>query len=212
MQLSRGLAGFACALGLAFAAAGVVAQQQSPPQLAGEYAGLDQRRQQLVNDWVGRLVKTTGQNVTPGPFYDEIVSVSVRTTFEAVTHALMRIQLTDTSGGALGDALGLVQHVEYLRGEVTGARGDYQFRMYVLLTPEAPAILARSQQFKRGADNSIYHKGYPTTSRAETRRPDLNRADGRRATSTWTIAPRAPVALFNGHPTAANSDVRAGDN
>ena len=216
MQLSRLLAGFVCALGLALAAASVAAQQQSPPQFGGGYAGLDEHRQRLVNDWVRRLVKTTGQNVEPGAFYDEIVGESVRTTFEAVTHALQRIQLTDTSGGTLGDALALVAQVEYLRGEVVGARGDRQFRMYALLTPEAPATLARSQQFKRGADNLIYHKGYPTNYREQGGNPSVQISitrDGRRADIDVDYrASSFPTALFNGHLTAANSDVRAGDN
>ena len=215
-RLPRVLAGLVCALALAVTVAGVVAQQPDPPQFGGEYARLDSRRQQLVNDWVGRLVKTTGQHVDPGPFYDEAVSVSARTTFEAVTHALQRIQLTDSSSVPLGDALALVEQIDNVRGEVIGARGDRQFRLYVRLTPGAPAALARTRQFKRTTDNSIYHKGYPTSYREQGGDPSIQISiapDGRRADIDVDYrSPSFPVALFNGHLTAANSDVRAGNN
>jgi hypothetical protein len=41
----------------------------------------------LVNDWVERFIKTTGQALETGPFYDEIVALSSKTTFDAVTQA-----------------------------------------------------------------------------------------------------------------------------
>lgn len=34
-------------------------------------------------------MKVTGQSVEPGGFYDDIVNLSTKTTFDAVTHALM---------------------------------------------------------------------------------------------------------------------------
>ena len=121
---------------------------------------------------------------SPAPFYDEIVSLSSKTTFDAVTHALMTTQLTDAAGTGLGDALALVERVEAVRGEVPGARGDQQFRMYVRLTADALDTLERSQQFKRGADNSVYHKGYPINYREQGGTPSIQISiapDNRRA-------------------------------
>ena len=101
--------------------------QEPASQLGGTYSDLDARRRQLVDNWVARFVKTTGQQVEAGPFYDDVLSVSAKTTFDAVTHALLATTLTDQSGASLGDALALVDQVETVRGEVTGAPGDHQF-------------------------------------------------------------------------------------
>ena len=191
-------------------------QQTTVPQFGGGYAGLDARRQALINDWVARLIKTTGQQVEPGAFYDNFMGTSSKTTFDAVTHALLRIQLTDAAGAPLGDALGLVEQVEIVKGEVIGAAGDHQFRMYVRLVPGASETLARSQQFKRGADNSVFHKGYPTNFREQGGVPSVQVSialDGRRADIDVDYrASSFPTALFNGHLTSSNSDVRAGNN
>jgi hypothetical protein len=194
---------------------------QSPPapqplRFGGAYSGLEPRRQKLVDNWVARFIAKTGQKIEAGPFYDEILSLSTKTTFDAVTHALMTTQLTDRSGASLGDALALVEEVDSVRGEVAGAPGDRQFRMYVRLVPGAPDTLARSQQFKRGADNAIYHKGYPTNYREQSGVPSIQFSialDGRRADIDVDYRSSSfPVGLFNGHLTSSNSDVRAGNN
>ena len=52
--------------------------QQPAPRFGGAYAGLDSRRQLLVNDWIERFVKTTGQKLETAPFYDEIMTLSTR--------------------------------------------------------------------------------------------------------------------------------------
>ena len=41
--------------------------QQPPGRLGGTYSDLDARRQQLVDNWVARFVKVTGQPVEAGP-------------------------------------------------------------------------------------------------------------------------------------------------
>ncbi len=190
--------------------------QQSEPQFGGGYAGLDDRRQQLVDNWTSRFVKTTGQSIQPGPFYDDIVSLSTKTTFDAVTHALLTTRLTDRSGAALGDALALVDQLETVRGEIIGARGDRQFRMYVRLKLGALDTLARSQEFKRGPDNSVYHKGYPINYRGQGGVPSIQISialDHRRADIDVDYRSSSfPAGLFNGHLTSSNSDVRAGNN
>ena len=190
--------------------------QPAVPQFGSAYASLDERRQHLIDDWVSRFAKTTGQSVQPGPFYDEILQLSTKTTFDAVTHALATTRLTDATGASLGDALALVERVETVRGEVEGARGDGQFRMYVRLTSGALDTLARSREFKRGADNAIYHKGYPINYRAQGGVPSIQISvalDRQRADIDVDYRGSSfPVALFNGHLTASNSDVRAGNN
>ena len=169
---TRWVVGLAVALALA-APAILRAQQQTPPRFGGKYSDLDAKRQGLVEDWVVRFNAATGQRLEPGPFYDEIVAFSTKTTFEAVTNALMRSRLTDETGAPLGDAMSLVEKLDTGRGQVPGTRGDRQFRMYVQLTRTAVDTLVRSKEFKREADNSVYHKGYPirlTASRAARRR------------------------------------------
>ena len=190
--------------------------QQTPSQLGGTYSNLDARRRQLVDNWVARFEKTTGQRVEAGPFYDEIISVSAKTTFDAVTHALLATTLTDQSGAPLGDGLALVAQVETVRGEVTGAPSDRQFRMYVQLVEDAVDRLERAQQFKRGTDNTVYHRGYPLNYRAQGGPPSIQfsvAADRRHADIDVDYRESSfPAGLFSGHLTTANSDVRAGNN
>ena len=191
-------------------------QQTTPPRFGGAYAGLGERRQHLVNGWVSRFVKSTGQTAEPGPFYDDIIHLSTKTTFEAVTHALMTTRMTDGSGASLGDGLALVRRLDAVRGEIAGARGDSQFRLYVRLAPDAVETLSRSQEFKREADNSVFHKGYPINFRARGGTPSIQISIAvDRQLADIDVDYRSsifPVALFNGHLASSNSDVRAGNN
>ena len=149
-------------------------------------------------------------------FYDDILSLSTKTTFDAVTHALMTTPLTDASGQKFGDGLALIERVDTVKGEVSGTSGDRQFRMYVRLTPNAREMLERSREFKRGVDNAIYHKGYPLNYREQGGTPSIQVSialDGRQADVDVDYrSSMFPVVLFNGHLSAANSDVRAGNN
>ena len=205
-----------CSLVLAGLAVQSTHTQQPAPRFGGAYAGLDPRRQLLVNDWIERFIQTTGQKLETAPFYDEIMTLSSKTTFDAVTHALMTTQLTDGAGSGMGDTLALVERVEAVRGEVPGASGDRQFRMYVRLKADALGTLERSREFKRREDNSVYHKGFPINYRAEGGPPSIQISiapDHRRADIDVDYrASGFPAALFNGHLTASNSDVRAGNN
>ena len=201
-------------LGVLLARADVVGQGQ--PQFGGAYGALDARRQALVNDWVSRFAQVTGQKLPAEALYDDIVSFSTKTTFEAVTHALMRSSLTDSSGAALSDALALIERVEAVKGEIPGASGDRQFRMYVRLKPNALDTLERSREFARRADNTVYHKGYPINYREQGGTPSIQFSvalDRRRADIDVDYRSSSfPAALFNGHLSSANSDVRAGNN
>ena len=97
-----------------------------------------------------------------------------------------------------------------------GAASDRQFRMYVRLTANARELLGRSREFKRGPDNSVYHKGYPINYRQQAGTPSIQVSialDGRQADVDVDYRSSSfPVSLFNGHLSASNSDVRAGDN
>jgi len=172
-----------------------VAQQQ-PLQFGGAYAGLGERRQRLVDDWLARLKNTTGQKLEPAPFYDETLAVSSKTTFDAVTHALMTTPLTDATGAKLAglpDTLALIEHVESISGQIPGASGDHQFRIYVRLMPDALNTLARSQEFKRGVDNTSFTRATrPTIALKVVRRRSKFRLrlTAVAPTSTWTTAPR----------------------
>ena len=165
---------------------------------------------------MARFTKVTGQSLDARSFYDDILSLSTKTTFDAVTHALMTTPLTDASGQKFGDGLALIERVDTVKGEVSGTSSDRQFRMYVRLTPNAREMLERSREFKRGIDNTVYHKGYPINYREQRGTPSIQVSialDGRLADVDVDYRSSSfPVMLFNGHLSAANSDVRAGDN
>ena len=209
--------GLAGSLLLGTLAGGITLMAQQPPlQFGGAYSELDERRQRLVDDWVLRFVNVTGQSMNARSFYDDVLGLSTKTTFDAVTHALLTTPLTDASGQKVGDGLALIERVETVKGEVSGASGDHQFRLYVRLTPNARETLERSREFKRTVDNTVYHKGYPLNYRSQRGAPSIQISvalDGREADVDVDYrSPTFPVALFNGHLSAANSDVRAGSN
>ena len=54
-------------------------------------------------------------------------------------------------------ALDLVRVVETVHGQVPGTSGDHQFRLYAHLASEAMETLETSQEFRRRADNTVYH-------------------------------------------------------
>ena len=151
----------------------IIVAQQSPQRFGGAYSELDARRQQLVADWVTRFTKVTGKSVDARAFYDDILSLSTKTTFDAVTHALMTTALTDASDQKFGDGLSLVERVDTVKGEVSGTSGDHQFRLYVRLTTNAREMLERSREFKRALDNTVYHKGYPINFREQKGTPSI---------------------------------------
>ena len=193
------------------------AQPQNNPAdkvFHGTYEELQAGQRNLVHQWYTDYNRMTGEHMTAAA-YDEL-PVSTRTTFEAVTHALLTTNLTDASGKSLGNGLGLVQAIETVSGKVPSARGDLQFRIYVLLTPTALETLKQSKEFYRDHDNTVYHKGYPMSYRQGGGDPSIQVSmskDGRRADIDVDYrSSRFPLALFNGHLTAANSDVRAGNN
>src|SRR4029453_2577350 len=213
--LSHRMYGLVVGVLLAVLAVEILVAQQPSLRFGGAYSELDECLTLLLDDWVGRFDKATGQRLDARSFYDEILGFSTKTTFDAVTHALLTTPLTEASGQKFSDGLALIERVETVKGEVSGASGDRQFRMYVRLTANAREMLERSQEFKRGIDNAVYHKGYPLNYREQSGAPSIQVSialDGRQADVDVDYrSSNFPVMLFNGHLSAANSDVRAGD-
>ncbi len=204
---------------LAVLLATITAQAQnqpttSAPPFPGTYAQLKPQQKKLIDDWYADYNKMMHEDL-PASDYDQL-SLSTRTTFEAVTHALMTTNLTDKSGQSMGNALELVQSIETINGKVPKARGDLQFRMYVILRPDALQRLKESTEFFRDRDNTVYHHGYPLNYRQDGGAPSIQISmanDGRHADIDVDYrSSKFPQALLNGHLTAANSDVRAGNN
>ena len=150
----------------------------------GTYDLLEPAQRRLIDDWVRRFNEVTGRETPPDILYN-LIRISTRTTFDAVTDALITTALTDESGQSLGTALDLVDYMETVQGKIRGERGDRQFRMYAVLKPSARKTLKKSQEFKRASDNTIYHKGYPVNFRQSGTVPSIqismaragNRAD-----------------------------------
>jgi hypothetical protein len=185
------------------------------PSFAGSYSLLRPEQASLVDDWARRITQAAGRTIDPVAAYDSL-PLSQRTTFNAVTHALMRTTLTSADGRALAPtALGIVAKVDAVHGSIPDARGDLQFRLYVQLAPDALARLDASREFGRAMDNTVYHKGYPICYRSQGT-PSIQVSISRDGTlSDIDVDYRSskfPAFLFNGHLTAANSDVRAGNN
>jgi hypothetical protein len=184
-------------------------------ELGKSYATLRPEQVRLVDSFIRSYNATTGNKLVPQEAYDG-ARLSVRTTFDAVTHALLNAKMTDSQGKSLGRAIDLVNAVDQVMGEEGGAGGDQQFRLYVYLKPNAVDTLSRSQEFFHDKDNATYHKGFPICYRLKNGPPSIQFSISRdHKLSDVDVDYRAsgfPKGLVNGHLTAANSDVRAGNN
>ena len=193
----------------------VSGQEKKPGRSGGRFDTLRPEQQRLIANWVGEYARITGKSLTPAESYDKL-SASTRATFEAVTHALLDTTLTTQDGSSLGTGLDLIQLVEAVYGQIPGLGGDRQFRLYVLLKPDALDRLSRSQEFKRRSDNDVFHAGYPISFRQRGGVPALQlsvTATGRRADIDIDYrSTRVPFVLFNGHLRSSNSDVRVNRN
>jgi hypothetical protein len=179
------------------------------------YAELEPERQKLFAAYT-QMVNAKSGDVVPPEERFAALSPSQQTTYDGVTHALMRSPLTDQQGQPLGTAFDLVTGVERIAGQETGRGGDQQFRLYVTLRPDARETLARSREFVRSHENTVYHAGYPHSFRLGSGVPSVQFSlseDGLNADIDVDYrTSKAPQSLFNGHLTSSNSDVRAGNN
>ena len=190
-------------------------QASSDQEIGKSYSKLQPEQKRLVDDYVSHYNQTTGSKVVPQEAYDN-ARMSVRTTFDAVTHALSKTKLTDAKGKSLGRAVDLVDSVDEVMGEGSDVGGDRQFRVYVYLKPDAVDTLIKSQQFVRDHDNTVYHKGFPVSYRLKNGPPSIQFSISRdNKMADVDVDYRSsgfPKGLLNGHLTASNSDVRAGNN
>src|SRR6516162_8624798 len=113
--------------------------KSSGQEMGRSYATLQPEQKRLVDELVSRYDQTTGSKLVPQQAYDN-ARLSIRTTFGAVTHALLKVNLTGAEGKSLGRAIDLVDAIDQVMGEESGARGDRQFRLYVYLKPNAVDI------------------------------------------------------------------------
>jgi hypothetical protein len=207
-----------------FAAANLAMSQKTPKtptdgnsgqEIGKSYSKLLPEQKRLVDDYIGHYNQTTGSKVVPQEAYDS-ARLSVRTTFDAVTHALLKAKLTDVNRKNLGCAIDLVDAVDEVMGEESTVGGDRQFRVYVYLKPNAMDTLTKSQEFYRDRDNTIYHKGFPICYRLKNGPPSIQFSISRDSKmADVDVDYRSsgfPKSLVNGHLTASNSDVRAGNN
>ena len=79
------------------------AAQVTAVETFSRFESLDDRRKALLNRPARAYNETTGRNLTAQQWFDQL-TLSERTTFDAVTHALMTSELSDESGEALGTA------------------------------------------------------------------------------------------------------------
>ncbi len=172
-------------------------------------------QKRLVDDYVSHYNLTTAGKVVPQEAYDN-ARLSMRTTFDAVTHALLKVKLTDGNGRGLVRAIDLVDAVDEVMGEGSGVGGDRQFRIYVYLKPNAVDVLSKSKEFFRDRDNTVYHKGFPICYRLKNGPPSIQFSISRdNKMADVDVDYRSsgfPKGLVNGHLSASNSDVRAGNN
>jgi DNA phosphorothioation-dependent restriction protein DptG len=68
----------------------------APPQFHGTYEELSPAQKELIDEWYAEYNQMTHDHSQPTEYNQ--FSMSTRTTFEAVTHALMSTELTDKSG------------------------------------------------------------------------------------------------------------------
>jgi hypothetical protein len=212
-RLVPGLA--ACLLAASIAGGFAQERQVEPPQTFGAtYDELSDAQRVLLDGFFQRAAGILGVPINPRERYDA-APLSSRSTFGAVTHALLASSLTDRrSGQPLGRTIDLIDYVEGVRGQVTGAPGDQQFRVYVALEPGAREIVDNAKEFRRTADNAFFHQGYPVSYRQDgypSIQISMSRDAARADIDIDYRSSRFPIALVNGHLSASNSDVRAGN-
>jgi hypothetical protein len=192
-----------------------VVEPPTPPRADPRvYADLASPQRALFETFVTEYNAARNSQYTGEQVFERL-TVSEQTTFYGHTHAAMNSHLTDTDGKPLGAALDLIESVQRIAGQYTGRGGDEQFRLYVTLKPTAKDVLDKSRYFVR-EEESVYHVGYPHSYRQIGKAPTMQFSlseDGMRADVDVDYrSSKNPQAMFNGHISAANSDVRAGDN
>jgi len=199
-----------------FATVLVAAPQPAFSQLrATQYGQMKPAPKRLFDEWAVAKNMGEGRTITPRERFD-LLSVSQRATFAAATNALLYTRLTDPKGRPIGSAIDLVSAIEVIAGQEPGKGSDEQFRLYVKLKPGAREKLELSREFQHGKDNTIFHKGFPINYRQSGPPPTMQYSIATdEVNADIDVDYRSsgfPAALFNGHLSASNSDVRASGN
>ena len=160
------------------------------------YPNLDPVQRALFDKYAESYKARTGRTDSPQELFDR-QTVSQQTTFDAVTHALMKSKLTAADGSDLGSPLDLIDNIDRVAGQYAGGGSDQQFRLYVQLKDGSREVLEKSQQFFRDHENTVYHAGYPHSYRQTGKEPNIQfslSADGdaRRHRRRLQIEPLAP--------------------
>ena len=109
---------FLAVLALLALSMGASSQNSTPSDFGGGYDTLQSEQRALVDDWMKRFSATIQKDVDARQAFNNL-SLSTRTTFNAVTHALISTQLTSESGAKLGSAIQIVDKLDTVRGEVS---------------------------------------------------------------------------------------------
>jgi len=175
---------------------------------------LSDEQRAVIDDFFRRAGAILGVTLDPRERYDN-APLSSRTTFDAVTHALLASILTDVdSAQPLGRTFDLIDYIETVHGQIDGTNPDKQFRLYVTLKPGARERLEMAKEFNRVIDKALFHERYPLSYRQDgwpSIQVSMSRDAARGDIDVDYRPGRFPSSLVNGHFTAANSDVRAGN-
>lgn len=180
-----------------------------------QYLGMKESPKRLFDKWAFTQNTIENQELSAQDRF-QLLHISRRSTFAAITNALLYTKLTDQSGRSLGFAIDLIEEIEDIAGQNDEKGGDEQFRLYVKLKSDVLKKLDLSREFSQGKDNTVFHKGFPINYRQLGNAPTLQysiSADRQRADIDIDYhSSKFPKVLFNGHLTAANSDVRVSNN
>ena len=108
--------------------------------------------------------------------------------------------------------------IDLIRSWIRYARGERRGMGSQLKPPtrKQVEVLEISREFFRDKENTVYHVGYPHSYRQVGKEPNVQMSlaeDGLRADIDVDYrSSRTPQGLFNGHLTAANSDIRVREN
>ena len=176
-----------------------------------DWSDLTDEQKRVFQAFVDKVNKSKKSNLTPEEVYNTL-NESEMATYESVTYAM---EHTALQGG--GNALQLVSGVTAIAGEISGASGDKQFRLYADLKPGAIDRIAKTEGFEFRPNKKLgfiqfYHLGFPDSYR-QTSLPSLQPSyakgdilrDALRSDIDIDYEPHKSPA----HLTPANSDVRA---
>lgn len=202
-------------IGLLLAVALLFTAQANSQTAADQFNQMRPKARALFEKWAAKQAVKGGKSADARKLFLGL-PVSRRSVFAAITNALLFTKLTNPAGKQFGSAIDLVDSIDSIAGEEQGKGSDEQFRLYVNLKPGAIDKLDVSREFVHGKNNTVFHKGFPINYRQKGTVPTLQfsiATDHVKADIDIDYKSSGfPAALFNGHLSTANSDVRATGN